>query len=86
MTACGMSANSRDYRNATVLLSDDYRYFGTAPDARLVDQSRYPQLGNMLCTAMRPYRRGDHNPALLAEVRALWRAAQSTGRSAREPV
>jgi hypothetical protein len=65
-----------EYKRARVLISDDFRYFGSGPGSLTVDLSPYPLLQNLLRTSCRPYR-VDHPPARAEELRQLVRSVWS---------
>jgi Nucleotide modification associated domain 2 len=66
-----------EYERARVLISDDFRYFGSARRSRTVDLSPYPHLQRLLRTGgCRPYR-VKHPPERAVELRQLLASAWS---------
>jgi Nucleotide modification associated domain 2 len=65
-----------EYERARVLLSDDFRYFGSAPGSQTPDLSRYPRLQGLLRTLSQGHR-VNHAPELANELRQLLRSAWS---------
>jgi hypothetical protein len=65
-----------EYDRARVLISEDYRYFGSAPGSHTADLSPYPRLRGLLRTMGRGHR-VNHAPELWAELVELLGSAWS---------
>jgi Nucleotide modification associated domain 2 len=66
----------REYQRGRVLISDEFRYYGSAPGSHTVDLSPYPRLQSLLRTNCRPYR-VNHPPELAGELLRLLGSAWS---------
>jgi hypothetical protein len=65
-----------DYVRARVLISDDFRYFGSEPGSSSLDLSPYPRLLDCLGTLTQGHR-VNHSPELADELRKLLDSAWS---------
>jgi hypothetical protein len=65
-----------EYERARVLISDDFRYFGSAPNSETADLSRYPRLQSLLRSLGQGHR-VNHPAELAKELRELLRSAWS---------
>ena len=65
-----------EYERARVLISDDFRYFGSTPDSETADLSPYPRLQSLLRRLGQGHR-VNHPADLAEEMRELLRTAWS---------
>lgn len=72
-----------DYARARVIVSDDFRYFGSGARRPAIELDSYPQIRRML-QALGQGHRVKHPPAVESELQALMTAARSL--PSREPV